>query len=269
MAALRQRATSDPQMLETYASASSFSGIDEDDLLITTISVPDAPPMLMAPAGTAQDVASHDADNAILLYNYLATLNRTQAADPRLWVTLAHVTFWDYVRARWGEDDSDKLRTAILRHWFVPEGASKAALRTHAISRLWWAAHLTHAPWERDHDLLVFKTADRFRFTRILLKRQQIYFDLIERDFGSDLRLRTCILDALDRHLPHVSWKDGLSRKASKRLNLLVKYRQMGSLDLDSLRKTCDALVADVAAGLSADEQKTSKLTRRAQGAAI
>jgi hypothetical protein len=67
----------------------------------------------------------------------------------------------------------------VLRHWFVPEGASKAALRTHAISRLWWAAYLTYAPWDRDPELVVFKTADRFRFTRILLKQQQIYFDLV------------------------------------------------------------------------------------------
>jgi hypothetical protein len=69
-------------------------------------------------------------------YEYLPDLNRTQAADSRLWVTLAHTTFWEYVRARWGDDDKAKLRTAVFRHWFVPEGGSKAALRTQAISRL-------------------------------------------------------------------------------------------------------------------------------------
>jgi hypothetical protein len=251
VAAMRQKVKDDPGALDLYASASSFPGLADEDLLNTTISLPDAPPILVVPAGGAQDVASHDADNAILVYNYLGALNRTQAADTRLWATLAHTTFWDYVRARWGEDDRDKLRTAVLRHWFVPEGASKAALRTHAVSRLWWAAHLTCAPWERDPELGVFKSADRFRFTRILLRRQQIYFDLVERDYGSDLRLRICVLDALDRHAPSVSWKDALSREASKRLNLLVKHRQIGSLDLDSLRRTCDRLIGDVATGIA------------------
>jgi hypothetical protein len=68
---------------------------------------------------------------------------------------------------------------------------------------------------------------------------------------GSDLRLRICVLDALDRYLPSVSWKDGLSRESSKRLNLLVKHRQISSLDIGALRKSCDDLVAKVAVGLA------------------
>jgi hypothetical protein len=247
---LKQRAASDHDSLELYASAASFPGIVDADLLNTAVAIPDSPPTLVMSSGNIQDVAATDCENAILLYNYLPGLSRTQAADSRLWVTLAHTTFWDYVRARWGEDDRSRLRTAVLRHWFVPEGGSKAALRTQAISRLWWAAHLTYAPWEGDPQLSVFETADKFHFTRVLLKRQQIYFDLVERDYGSDLRLRTCILDALDRYLPSVSWKDGLSRESSKRLNLLLKHQQVASLDVGRLRKACDILIATVAAEL-------------------
>src|SRR3972149_2700016 len=247
---LRQRVKEDQDGLDVYKNAASFDGIADEDLLNTAIPVSNAAPALVVVPGGARDVASTDGENAILVYNYLPALNRTQAADARLWVTLAHTTFWTYVRARWGEDEQGKLRTAVLRHWFVPEGGGKAALRTQAISRLWWAAHLTYAPWERDPDLLVFETADKFRFTRVLLKQQQIYFDLVERDYGSDLRLRTCLLDALDRYLPSVSQKDGLSRESSKRLNLLVKHRQITSLDVASLRKSCDDLVAGVAARL-------------------
>lgn len=250
LAALRQQVVTSPGSLEVYAKGTSFSEIKEEDLVNTTIAIPDVVPELIAPAGTARTLASHDADNAVLIYQYLS-LNRTQAADVRLWVTLAHTTFWDYTRARWGKTDTDDLRTAVLDHWFVREGKSKAALRIHAISRLWWAAYLTHAPWERNRELSVFKTEDEFRFTRILLRNQQIYMDLIERNYGSDLRIRTCVLDALDRHLPSVSRKDDLSKETSKRLNLLVKHRQLGSLDLDSLRKTCDTLVAEIAGGLA------------------
>ena len=249
--ALRERVKADPVALDAYASQPSFPGITDADFLNTAIAVPEAAPTLTVSSGAAQEIAATDSENAIRVYQYLGTLNRTQAADARLWVTLAHTTFWDYVRARWGEDDRTRLRTAVLRHWFVPEGGGKAALRTQAISRLWWAAHLTYAPWERDSELSVFESADKYHFTRILLRQQQIYFDLVERDFGSDLRLRTCVLDALGRHLPTVSQKDGLSRESSKRLNLLLKHRQIASLEIDRLRTLCDELVSAVAASLA------------------
>lgn len=252
VSALRARVEADPSALDDYDSAPTFAGITEDDLLNTPLTVPDEPPKLELPSGNKRARAADDAEHAIRVYQYLGPLTRTQAADPRLWVALAHTTFWDYVRARWGSADRDTLKTAVLRHWFVPEGGSKATLRTQAISRLWWAAKLTCAPWEQDPELGMFKSADRFRFTRILLRQQQIYFDLVERDFGSDLRLRTCVLDALDRHLPSVTWKDGLSIESSKRLNLLIKHAQIGSLDLPQLTNKCDELVARVAADLQA-----------------
>jgi hypothetical protein len=248
--ALKQRVASDPNALELYVSAASFPEIEDGDLLNTAISSPDSSPTLVVSSGNVKDVAATDYENAVLVYSYLRGLNRTQAADARLWVTLAHTTFWDYVRARWGEDDRSKLRTAVFRHWFVPEGGGKAALRTQAISRLWWAAHLTYAPWETDPELSVFKTSDKFHFTGVLLRRQQIYFDLVERDFGSDLRLRICVLDSLNRYLSSVTWKDGLSRESSKRLNLLAKHRQIASLPIDQLRKACDDLIAATATQL-------------------
>jgi len=240
---LRQAAEHDDTALEAYAGAPSFPSISDADLLNTTILVPDTPPRLeVAPA--KQDRPAQDADNAIRVYRYLETLTRTQAADHRLWISLAHTIFFEYVKARWGDEDRTKLRTSVLRHWFLPRGRSKAALRTQAISRLWWAAYLTYAPWKEDPELEVFKTADEFRFTRTLLRQQQIYFDHIERNYGSDLRLRICLLDSLDRYLGTVSQKDGLSRETSKNVLLLLKHRQIASLPLKTLREICDEIVS-------------------------
>ncbi len=256
---LRQAAEHDASALEAYAGVAPFPGISSTDLLNTTIQVPDSPPQLMVEGRSRQERPTRDADNAILIYRYLGALTRTQAADARLWVTLAHTTFFDYVKARWSEDDRAALRTAVLRHWFPPRGNSKAALRTQAISRLWWAAHLTHAPWQEDSGLEVFKTSDEFKFTRILFRQQQIYFDLVERDYGSDLRLRTCLLDSLDRHLGSVSRKDDLSRETSKSLNLLLKHRQITSLGLESLREVCDEVVQNVAVLLNGSPSQSSQ----------
>jgi len=239
---LRQAAEHDDTALEAYAGTAPFPGIASADLLNTTIHIPDTPPRLEVEGQSRQQRPTRDAENAILVYQYLGSLTRTQAADSRLWVTLAHTTFFEYVKARWGADRAE-LRTAVLRHWFPPRGQSKAALRTQAISRLWWAAHLTHAPWKASPELDIFKAADEFRFTRILFRQQQIYFDLIERDYGSDLRLRTCLLDSLDRHLGTVTQKDDLSRATSKSINLLLKHMQIASLPLETLRKICDDVV--------------------------
>lgn len=244
---LHQAAEQDDTALEAYAGAPPFPGISDADLLNTTIQVPDSPPSLEVEGRSRQERPSRDAENAIRVYRYLGALTRTQAADTRLWVSLAHTTFFEYVKARWGVDDRAELRTAVLRHWFPPRGQSKAALRTQAISRLWWAAHLTHAPWKENPELEVFKTADEFRFTRILFRQQQIYFDLIERDFGSDSRLRACLLDSLDRHLGSVSRKDDLSGRTSININLLLKHRQITSLDLKTLRTVCDEVVLKAA----------------------
>jgi len=126
---MRQRVPSDDSALDVYRGAAFFPDVAQSDLLATPIVVPDTIPALVMPTGNAQEIAATDFENAVLVFEYLPDLSRTQAADPRLWVTLAHTTFWHYVRARWGETAKEPLRTAVLRHWFVPEGG-KASLRT-------------------------------------------------------------------------------------------------------------------------------------------
>lgn len=251
MVALRERAEKDDEALGAYETATSFSEIGESDLVNTVIAVPPNAPLLVLPTKASKRSTSYDADHAILVHDYLPDLNRTQAADARLWMTLAHTTFWDYTRARWGVKNRAKLRNSVLQHWFVPRSGGKSALRRHAISGLWWAAHLTRAPWDQDPALECFRSADRFHFTRVLLSQKQIYFDVVERDFGSDLRLRICFLDALAKHMPSVSWKDGLSRSSSKQVNLLVKHRQIASTPIATLRALCDSIVAREAKALA------------------
>ena len=250
---LLRTAVTQASRLDEYRSAAHCGFVDSSELLPTAVLVPDEPPELVEPPADATERArsATDVGNATLVHQYLRSLSRTQAADERLWTTLSHTVFWTYTRARWpvGADD-EKAQTAVLRHWFVPRGGSKSALRTQAISRLWWAGHLTWAPWEQSAELEVFRDADPYKYTRILLRNQQFYFDTIERNYGSSLRLRTCLLDALDRHLPSVTRKDALSKATAKRLNLMLGHRQLGGMPLDDLRTACDRLVAGIAASL-------------------
>lgn len=226
-----------PEQLNIYITDDNYPEITDECLLGTTINLPDTEPAL--------DVTAHrtanDADNAVKIYNYLGPLSRTQAADSRLWATLTHTTFWDYCKKRWPVDGNSA--EYIYEHWFEKKGAGLGALRRNAISRLWWAAHLTLAPWEQNQELEVFRCSDRAKYTHILLSQAQIFMDILERSYGSNLRLRICLLDSLSKYLPLMSNKDDLSKEVSKTLNLVLKHRQIDAMHINDLRLLLDDLV--------------------------
>jgi len=248
LAELRRAVDGDEEWIAIYREEAEFPFVDADKLVRTTIRVVGDPPDLTVDGSSKIKRAADDAANAARVYAYLGELDRTQAADPRLWATLTHTVFWSYAQRRWPvmETDLEKAADFIYEHWFETSGKGLAALRRNAVSRLWWAARLTVAPWERDPELEVFKTADRERFTRILLSQQQVYFDVIERSFGSNLRLRICLLDALDRGLASVSKKDDLSKGVAKKVNLLLRHRELDALSVSELRPVLNSVVDSV-----------------------
>lgn len=230
---------------ECYEQAPSYPFDGSLPNLSTLIKVPDQEPQLLT-GGSRPD---QEASNAILVYEYLGSLDRTQAADPRLWTTLTHTTFWHYCQKRWPAEAKNK--EYIIEHWFEKPGGGLGALRRNAISRLWWAAHLTVAPWEKDSSLDRFQDSDRFKFTKILLSQAQIFQDIVEREYGSNLRLRTLLLNSLNKNLDSVSNKDALSKAASTQLLLLLKSRHVDALPLDEAQRVIDEIVARCAQRLT------------------
>lgn len=236
-----EKAVEDPDTLRSYRDNKPLK-LDEGRLLPTLIVVDPAPKLKASSTKAVR--AKEDAENAMKLYRWLPALTRTQAWDRRLWSTLCHFPFFKYVRARWAEFTSDTEKDAdyVTRHWFL--GAKgKAALRTNAISRLWWAAYLTWKPWNKDPDLQLFKTQNDAHYTQILLSNQQFYFDIIERDFGSSLRVRICLLDALQQYRDEVASDTKLSGGVAKRLNLVARTRHLDSIPVKQLRELCLKLV--------------------------
>lgn len=241
LATMRQRVEAESSVKLIYAKGDHYPLPTDAQLLNTLIEVPGEPPQLL----TAGSRADEEADNAIKVYEYLGPLNRTQAADPRLWTTLTHTTFWDYCRRRWpvGRKDS----AYILEHWFEKPGGGLGALRRNAISRLWWAANLTVAPWEADQALAHLQSSDRFKFTRVLLSQAQIFQDILEREYGSNLRLRTLLLSSLEQQLPSVSNRDNLSKATSTQLLLVLKSRHVDALPLPEAESVIHSIVASAA----------------------
>ncbi len=245
-----------PARVKEYRSAESCAFVATDDLLASPVDIPDTLPFVNMPTG--QDAPRTDAENAQLVFQYLSGLKPIYAADGRLWAALTHGRFWAYTRWRYPRIPTTGDASGYIRsHWFVV-GTGLASLRRNAVARLWWAAWLTVAPWDRDPELSPFKNADRFHYTKVMLSSQQVYQDVMERDFGSNTRVRICFLDAFDRYRARVSAPDRLMKRAVTRLNLLLEYRHLVTLPAAEVHKECMNVVAAAAESLDVVEEAES-----------
>jgi hypothetical protein len=237
-------ALASPNGTATYATPGPCTSIvPKDDLQDLPIYSVRGALTLVTATAQGQHPASTDGVNAEAVYSYLGAMKPVYAADPRVWAAMAHTECWEYARWRFPlPSDPQKVRDHVRSHWFV-NGAGLAALRRNAVARLWWAAALTVAPWEQDSACTVFQKADRFYYTKVLLASQQVYQDVMEREFGSNLRLRIAFLDALDRKKKVVSSLDDLVKAAVVNLTLLLEFRHLLTQDLSEMQGACDDVV--------------------------
>lgn len=203
-------------------------------ILESTVELPDEAPSL-----GSND--SDDVDNAIKLYEYLENIDMTQASDKRLWTYLSHITFRNYTLARWPLKYSDvdirsggialsKAQTYVLEHWFI--SGSARSLRRHSISRLWWAAHLTVAPWEKDPKYYRLEdTKDRFMFTRVLFSTQDIAQGILERKLGWSDKITFALLEYFRQNPSNRQ----VARNLIKEVNLVLGYRKLTILSFEEL----------------------------------
>lgn len=231
-----------PKQIELYDAPGEFLGLGGAEFHEAVLTLGPAPTLDQSGAAGAP---SNDAANAQLIHEWLVQLSPRQAADERLWVSLAHLEFYRYVFARWNEP---RTPSYITQHWFI-SGRGLAGLRRNAIARLWWAAHLTFAPWQRDASLGIFEHSDVYHHTKILLSSQQVFQDLIEREFGSNRLLRICFLHALDKHLPGPLSRDKLVRAASVRLRLLLNHTHLAGLSASATLAAVTSLMDEITEG--------------------
>lgn len=213
---------------------------DESSLLTTLIDAPGRPDLVVDPSRHTAD----DAENAVRVFKWLPDLDLTQAADARLWTTLGLREFWGYMQKRWPVASASTVES----RYFVTGG--RKALNRHGIARLWWGAALTYAPWERQEELLIFRSNDPARFTRVLFSQQQYAVDLMERNLGGSLLLRISVLAALEEFGPAVSKRDDLSQQVGKDLNQLLQTQQLETRPAEEVRDVVRNLVGASAARL-------------------
>jgi Family of unknown function (DUF6339) len=182
---------------------------------------------LFLPGDFSLDASKSDIENSILLYEQL-NLSETQAADPRLWTYLSHVTFWKYMRKRWALESVRKgdnpIGRVIDRYLLV--NPRLESLTRNGISRLWWYAHLT-----KDSN-----RSDNYELTRILLSRAEVAVGILERTIGVNQNMRTALLEFLQEHNEILSNED-LTRSLLRAFNLYGGTKVLPLIDVGSLKQ--------------------------------
>jgi hypothetical protein len=182
------------------------------------------PPVLVTEQGHLVDL---EVANAVAIHHWLPNLSDVQARDTRLWACLTHVVFPDYTRTRWPiPRELEKARRSVADHWFV-RGRGLASLRRNAIARLWWAARLTHKPWEVP-EFGSFEQRDPYAYLRVLFSNQDIYQGLLERTYGSSRTVMVPVLEVIRRRGQGASSK--FVTELTKEVNLMCGYRELATM---------------------------------------
>jgi len=141
---------------------------------------------------------NHDDENAIRIHTALSSLTPVQAIDERLWTYLTHCVWHEYMTKRWevnAADDSKAINLVIRRYFFQGHGLNGIAL--NGISRLWWAAHMTH---DADRD-------DPYELTRVFISKSDIVTGLMERSIGKNRKLLCVFVEFLRDNISEIEEK--------------------------------------------------------------
>jgi len=234
---MQDRIVSNDGELQRYRSRESFEFTPDQLLPFPGAGTAEAPLLEVGNRRTTNDF-----ENARRIYEWIGPLSELEARDERLWAWMAHVPFANYTRDRWPirEGDAQTARNSVLDHWFV-RGEGRPSLRRHAIAGLWWAVHLTNAPWAGDPYLAPLRNEDPFFYTRILLGNSEVFFHTLEREFGSSRRILIATLDIVHRSKRTAS---STIRSLAKEVNLACRCRELEILPLDELRSFLESLRA-------------------------
>lgn len=139
-----------------------------------------------------------DLNNCKILYKKLQFLSESQASDERLWVGLAHTTFYDYMRKRWGYGHGKKPKSAeketgaILTRFFY-RYSGRSGFYRNTLAKCWWVGHNTYDPSNnRNH----FESLDIIGSKDFTSKINEFFYNFT---FSSNPDIMSAIVEALRR----------------------------------------------------------------------
>ncbi|NLK00340.1 MAG: hypothetical protein GX318_03750 [Clostridia bacterium] len=178
----------------------------------------------------------YDLENTRLIYDALMHLKVSQAIDERIWVYLTHETFWGYMRKRWPMENKKNPAKFIKDRYFLASNNDRALIR-NGISRLWWYGHITYDS----------ERVDKYGLTKILLSKQDIAANLLERSFSRNKNITHAVLSVLEdnekagKPLPDREH----FRQLMKQINLLGGFSVLDALESGELKELLSKALGD------------------------
>lgn len=182
-----------------------------------------------------------DGLNASILYDSVGNIDRSNAADPRLWSFLSMITLRDYMMSRWPIVNAPSFKNKVNDHWLLTTSSSRRMMRNGA-GRLWWTAHLTYDPDLRYK--LSASTGDPFAYTKWVLANENRRQSIFERRLGRSPKLRWAVLEAM-ADVQAESTKDN-SKALLKKVHLHTGYQRLEALPEEELRSLISQLLQEV-----------------------
>jgi hypothetical protein len=175
------------------------------------------PFQLVMPASKTEH---RDLENTRIVYTALKHLTPLQAADPRLWAFMTHVTHWEYMRERWPIEQylgKKEFRENIHDHYFLKPPKARALIH-NGLSRLWWYGYCSYDE----------NRQDPFELTTAVLKNLDVAQTLLERAFSLNTSVtKTMLSILLERE------KQGKAFYVRDRVRDLAKYMvQIGGVTI-------------------------------------
>ena len=137
-----------------------------------------------------------DLNNCKILYESLQFLSESQASDERLWAGLAHTTFYEYMRKRWGYGYGKKPKSAekeigaILTRFFY-KSSGRSGFYRNTLAKCWWVGHNTYDPHnDRNH----FESLDIIGSNDLNSKINELFYNFT---FSSNPNVMDAIIEAL------------------------------------------------------------------------
>ncbi|GAB3619913.1 hypothetical protein GCM10027417_11740 [Glutamicibacter endophyticus] len=168
--------------------------------------------------------SGRDVENAPLVYEFLGAMDRSNAADRRLWTYLAFSTYRSYMEKRWPPAESRNWKSRVNDRWLM-SNATRGKLIRHGIARLWWVAALTYDA-KREYPLSV---DDSFAYTREVFRNEDRINSLFDREVGANPSIVRAVLEHAAQGGAY--GKDKHLAALMKELRLVYGYRDIGALD--------------------------------------
>lgn len=168
-----------------------------------------------------------DADNALIVYKALSMLTPQQAADERFWAWMSHFLCAEYIAKRWlgsRPEDPEEAGKKVRNHFFARD--TRALIRDHGVSRLWWLGYIAHEAHQEDPGL----------FLEIVLHRQDVRSALIERPSVSmNTQVLAGVFAVMHEHWEESGKQAALFKREVFRAWMTALNRRGGSVLMDAL----------------------------------